>query len=367
MTAAPTAPASPTVEDETGADWRPVDLGPALRGELTAPAPDVLRRDDGSALLYGGQVNSIHGDSGSGKSWIALLAAVQEIRAGRYVLWIDFEDPNEATIVERLRSFGLTDDEIVPQFVYLNPQTPADLDKVSGVCFGIDMLGVSLVVIDSVGEAFGVEGLNEDRDDEVGPWLRRVVRPLAATGAAVLLIDHATKANANPLHPSGSKRKRAAVTGAAFYVEPVQAFSRTQPGALRVICAKDRHGNFARGSVAAHVAVDPGPPFTMRLLAGTTGGGSTADVSDPAQRAVRACQAAGAVGLNLRRLRAAVGGRAAEADGAIDRAVAAGALEVYEGERGARMHRYVRPLAGLDWPFLQSVAASGSTVSRPSL
>src|ERR687898_486158 len=68
----------------------------------------------------------------------------------------------------------------------------------------------------------GLEGVDEDRDVQVGPWLRRVARRLAdSTGAGVIIIDHSTKAKDNPLFPSGSKRKRAAITGASYHVEAV--------------------------------------------------------------------------------------------------------------------------------------------------
>src|SRR5262249_38605705 len=117
--------------------------------------------------------------------------------------------------------------------------------------YRIEADGVSLVVIDTIGEAFGLEGIDENADVEVGRWLRRVVRRLVDAGAGVLVIDHITKSGDNPLHPSGSKRKRAAITGASYLVEAPVPLTRERGGRLRLICAKDRHGNFVRGEEVA--------------------------------------------------------------------------------------------------------------------
>ena len=89
-----------------------------------------------------------------------------------------------------------------------------------------------VVVIDSLGEAFGTEGINKDRDDEVGPWLRGVARTLADAGPAVVLVDHSTKSQRQPAPPFGIERKRAAIGGASYLVETVTGFAKGQSGRL---------------------------------------------------------------------------------------------------------------------------------------
>jgi hypothetical protein len=239
--------------------WRVVDLGPALRGDVPAIVPTVLLREDGRGLFYVGQVNGIHGDSGTGKSWVALRAAVEQVRSGHHVVWIDAEDPNERTIVGRLRAVGLSADDVRERFHYISPQTAATPAAMRLLLTTVAAIAPTLVVLDSVGELFGLEGLDENKDTDVGPWMRRVARPIADLGPAVALVDHSTKAADNPLHASGSKRKRAAITGGSFLVEATTSLSKEHGGRLKLTCAKDRHGTYARGEHVASIDVNVYP------------------------------------------------------------------------------------------------------------
>jgi hypothetical protein len=54
------------------------DVAGLLAGDLPEPpAPELLRRTDGNAMFYKGQVNMLFGEPESGKTWVA-LAAVSE-------------------------------------------------------------------------------------------------------------------------------------------------------------------------------------------------------------------------------------------------------------------------------------------------
>jgi AAA domain len=251
-------------DDVLDESWRRVDLGPALRGEITKPAPSILRRDDGAGCFTAGCVNGIHGGDGDGKSMVAALATTQEILDGHDVIWVDFEEPNEATLLERLRDvFGLDPDTIDRQLHYYGPREPFDKLAVAAIKRDVAEHDVTLIVVDSLGEAFGLEGVDEDRDKDVAPWMRRVARTLADAGPAVLNIDHATKAADNPLHPSGSKRKRAAITGQSYLLEAPQPLTRENGGRVTLKCAKDRHGHYRRGTLVAGVEFNIYPDGTV--------------------------------------------------------------------------------------------------------
>ena len=76
--------------------------------DASAKLPAMLTRDDGETLFYDGMLNSLFGESSACKSWIALKAAIQKVRAGgRCVFW-DFEDSNR-TAASRLNHLGAQD------------------------------------------------------------------------------------------------------------------------------------------------------------------------------------------------------------------------------------------------------------------
>lgn len=278
----------PEADDDGGSyeAWQPVDLLPAWRGERVEPEAVTLERADGVRLFPAG-VNYLFGDSGDGKSWIVLFATVQLLRAGRHVLWITYEDPSELEMVKRLRLLGVTE---------------ADLERLSlivaseAMTSGVGALGrlvrrhqTALVVLDSVGEALAVDGVDEDRDAEFGPWARGTVRLLLDVAAsttwdeaedtpanaalAVVPIDHSTKAKDNPFYPSGTKRKRAMVTGTMFMLNVREAFAAGRVGRVQLITAKDRTGRFRRGEIAAEVMLDAtSDPYTVAIDPPPAGG-----------------------------------------------------------------------------------------------
>lgn len=347
----------PTVvhDDDDVESWVPVDLGPAVRGEKRSPVPTVFTRDDGRHLLYQGRINYLHGDSGSGKTWVAALAAKQELKAGRRVLWLDFEDPDETALVERLQKLSVPGELILEHLVYVNPDTPPTTAALVRLAELIAEHEVRLCVVDSVGEAFGVIGLNEDKDVEVAPWFRQVLRPLAAAGAAVLPIDHSTKAGDNPLFPSGSKRKRAAISGAGYLVDAPESFATDKSGLIRLTTAKDRHGAFARGETAGLLPVTPEPDggVGIRLIAPPVAladsAARAAQLAAAAVEAVAVLESAGEP-LSGRELmsRLAMKCRAEVKRAAIDAAVRVGAIETETGPRGAVLHRFVQSLSDAD-------------------
>lgn len=239
--------------------WAPIDLGgildDLLAGRRSAATPSLLRRVDGRRLFYRGKVNGIHGDSNAGKSWIALLATAQELEAGEHVVYVDLED-SPADVMARLLALSVAPEAIRKAFHYVQPEEAFHGASESFLAM-IDSLAPSLVVIDSTGEGLALEGAKPNADEDVTEWFARVPKRIARRGPGVLLLDHMTKAGDNNLWPIGSQRKRAAITGAQYLLESVTPFSRSQGGASRMTCAKDRPGTFTRGERVAIMQVTP--------------------------------------------------------------------------------------------------------------
>lgn len=245
--------------DELDPSLYPIDLGPWMKGDATQPQPTILARHDHRRLFYEQAVNGVHGASGEGKGWVAVYTIAELVRDRRTSLILDYEDV-EASWAARMVMLGITADDADRYVIYIRPQVkigPRGVDHLKAICTERD---VCFVVVDSVGEVFGIEGIDENSDAEVGPWFRHVPRQIAEHGPAVLVVDHSTKAHDNPLYPSGSKRKRAAITGASYLAEATIPFVKATAekaggGRLRLTCAKDRHGNYRRGEVAANLVM----------------------------------------------------------------------------------------------------------------
>jgi Bifunctional DNA primase/polymerase, N-terminal/AAA domain len=341
-------------DDDTIASWCEVDLTAAIRGDKVRAQPTILRRSDGRYLFYEGQVNYLHGADGVGKSYVALFGCKDVLDDGGHVVWLDWEDPDEVTIVGRLGDLGVAVDVALERFHYISPQSEATPAAVAQVCDIVHRYQARLVVVDSIGEAFGVDGVNEDRDNEVGPWMRRVLRPLAATGAGVLPVDHGIKSGDNPLFASGSKRKRAAVTGSHFLVEAPRPLSKEYNGGqLKLTTAKDRHGNFTRGKPAAviDVAIYPDGGWTVHIdpppaVAPVDGSANDLALVRAMIRVVRELEAeiGGPVTQTMAETSKRTKGTATAKRGALQYAAGVGCLTVKPGARGAHLYSYVHDL-----------------------
>jgi len=252
-----TEPAADTISS-----WQPVDLQHILSGNYTPTAPDLLHRNDRQPLVYRGKINSLFGESGSGKTWVALLACAQAIWDGNGAVFIDLED-SPVSVAERLMLLGVTRDELYTRFAYIRPSDPSAhgvVDELTHVETAVTAIGATVVVIDSLGEAMSLDAVKPNEDDAVAWWHLRVARRLAALGPAVILLDHIVKSRDAPeLFAIGSQRKRAAIDGHAMRVDLLEPFSRDKGGRLKLTSAKDRHGTFSRGQVVGEMtfAVTP--------------------------------------------------------------------------------------------------------------
>jgi hypothetical protein len=244
-----------------------MDLGDALADDFVPPAPELLFRSDGRALLYLGRINALIGESGSGKSWISQAAIVQAITQDRNVLVVDLED-HAGSYVARLLALGLTKDQIRERLIYVSPEQALSAVSGAAVASLIHERDISLVVLDSTGEAMALQGTNPNEDDAVARWYRMLPRAIANLGPAVLLLDHLPKsADAPTGFAIGSQRKRAAIDGAMYRVEVGVAPVKGKTGRLRLVCAKDRSGNWQHGAQVAEVTIQDSDRGTRVALA----------------------------------------------------------------------------------------------------
>lgn len=254
-----------------GESWRPVDLAAVVAQGYEPPRPDIcLVSGSEWGLFYAGRINAIFGDSGGGKTWVALWAIKEVIESKKYAILVDYED-HPAAAVQRLEALGCSRAAVLQYLIYIQPQEKWNQLAEKNLLDGLAGRNVALAAIDSTGEGMALDGINPNADDEVARWFRGAARCLANAGAAVVLIDHVPKqqqGGRNVDFASGSQRKRAAVNGAAYFLEVISAPSRDQDGSFKMIARKCRFGWRKHGTVACVVEMkndeDGGIDFTMK-------------------------------------------------------------------------------------------------------
>lgn len=342
---------APEPEAKPGpSSWEPINLLAVLRGELPDDQPTLLQRSDGQALLYAGKVNTLMGEPETGKSLLAMEAARQEILLGNIVVYIDYED-TPAGIIERLQAMGLTPDQIADGLLYIQPAE--SLTSAGAQQALLDVLDVrpSLVVIDSIGEAFSLEGLEMTDNSDSVTFANRFPRLVARYGPCVTSIDHVAKdPEKRGRYGLGAQHKLAAVDGSALATKVVTPFGRGLSGMVRVDVNKDRRG-FVRGAAAAGKIIaeagvdsqDDGLSLVIKLdrpVESKNEDGSFRPTT-LMERVSKALQSS-LMPLSKNQIETAVSGKRDVVRLAIDLLAAEGYITRERGARGATLHTSVR-------------------------
>jgi hypothetical protein len=198
---------------------------------------------------------------------------------------------------------------------------------------------------------------------------------LATLGPAVIIIDHVTKADDREpgLWPIGSQRKRAAISGAQFMQRVSKPFAKGQPGTARIICAKDRGGNYRQGEHVATLTVTPGGPVLMELRApsaATDGGGTVRASFRPTylmERISRALEVSPEpLSQNAVLDPAVVKGKESTKTAALRVLVAEEYVRQSDGPRNSKLHKSVRSYRQADDPLSDSYVRDRETVTDSS-
>ena len=231
--------------------------------------PQILLRTDGLGLIYAGRLNVLFGQAESGKTWLALLGCLQEIRKGHNVLFYDFEDYRDSAR-ERMKAIGATDDEL-DKFYYARVEGPMATDIWEHeVSKQIEELAPTLVIIDSLDELMAIHGRNPDKSQDVREVRQQTVDRIKGLGPAVIVIDHVGHKDKG--RQTGSQAKVNQLDGASILVDmgDRDKFGRnSSPGKAALRIRKDRPGHL-RGTVLAPdligtVHFEPGVDGAMEI------------------------------------------------------------------------------------------------------
>ena len=206
----------------------------AARADMpTGTPPDATE-----TLIYEGRFNTLYGEAAVGKTWVALMVAIQQLRAGRRVIWWDSEDRPDtlATRLQRLRATDLIGvDDLAWATGDLHDSPTAMAEALAFLDF--DANGPGLVVIDSA-TSFGCPSDGAP----VAAWLQAHINPWWNAGHTVLLLDHVPKQRKDrPRGGIGSQAKLARIDGAALYAHGTP-WNGQQGGYIHLTVHKDRQG-----------------------------------------------------------------------------------------------------------------------------
>ena len=221
--------------------WEAVDLAPVLAGE-GQEQPVFMCRSDGEPLLYADKMHAFNAEPEAGKSLLAQWAALERMRAGEHVLYIDFE-AGPVDVVSRLLDMGAEPSEILERFHYVRPDDAVDAAAKLRISEMLRVWPVTFCVVDGVAEALALSGLEENVGTDVISFYQALPRHISREGICVVIIDHVVKdKDTQGRYARGSGAKLAGIDGAAFKLEVVKPFGRGLAGLARITVTKDRHG-----------------------------------------------------------------------------------------------------------------------------
>lgn len=220
-----------------------VDIAALLAAGLPKPpAPVLLTRADGHALLYASKVNVLFGDPESGKTWIALAACVEALRSTRRAAVIDLDHNGAAEIVTRLLMLGATPKQLTDPNLFRLTQ-PEDEDSLILAIAALRAWRPAVAVLDSIGELLPILRYSSNSPDDYTAANRRVLTPLANAGTAVVAIDHLPKNDEARSHgQTGTIAKKRTINGVSLHVTVKEPFAPGRGGSASMAIAKDRPG-----------------------------------------------------------------------------------------------------------------------------
>ena len=235
-----------TLDDFEAADrFQRVDLGEIARGGVQ-PVPMLV---EGFLPRY--QIVWMPGESGSGKTWVALWwASIVLAQDGRVAIFD--EETGQQEIANRLLALGVDADTLSEQVDYFPFPTITEADAEEWALL-VDERRWDLAIFDAATDFLAAAGIKENAGDEVTRWIKAFPEQVRRHGTAVIP-DHVVKSGETHGHAVGSRAKRAKAK-VVWEVVAITGPTREERGTLLLSKVKD---NLAIDA-PARVFLDVGP------------------------------------------------------------------------------------------------------------
>lgn len=246
-----------------------------------APRQPTLGAFGGAhGLFYDTGVHWLQGESESGKSWVAQALAAELLRAGGRVLYVDFEDTENA-VLTRFGALGITEDEI-EGLTYV----PGEDVLFSELAEHVRTTAYAVMIVDGVTSALSSAGAKMNDNQEVTAW----VNALPGKARMAVCVDHVVKATDDRNGMAiGAQSKKGMTTGIAWEVicPPKGKFGQGQDGFIVLQVQKDKPGGVraavGHNAVVLSVLTDS-LTGTLRLAAKRTAAVAEAEMAQEAAK-----------------------------------------------------------------------------------
>ncbi len=197
-------------------------------------------------LLYPGYNHLLSGESEALKTWLAIAAAAEELRAGRGVLWVDGDDVGAGALLERLTLLGATADQVDRLFGYVLPDEPFGDDMRPTVIDVVRDLACRLAVLDGFNPLMTIHGLDPNSGTDVEKFYA-LFNPIRRLGVANVFTDNVVKSKdgRDGGWAIGSERKRSKAE-VHLGMRKLEALVRGGTGRSKIDVHKDRPGHLSR-------------------------------------------------------------------------------------------------------------------------
>lgn len=190
-----------------------------------------------SGLVYRQGIHSIYSPGGTGKTIIALWIALQTVKQGLDVIYVD-EENGRHHVAELLEAYG-AEPEMIDKHLHYAEYPGLTSQETLRWRKTVEAMQPSLAVFDSFADMLALEGLDENSSVHVTKWMKDFAEPVKQSGGAVLILDHINKVNSGK-GARGSTAKLAAVD-VAWKLDGKQ-FDRHTTAEITITKDKDRMG-----------------------------------------------------------------------------------------------------------------------------